>query len=293
VTGRDTTAPTIGLLPENLVVPKGEALRVSVRDNIGVTRVTYRIDGGAERQASYAEAEKLAIIDTADLNEGLRSIVIRAFDAAGNTATRQMSFIVGPQLPPGVPPPPLDPGVITTASGVVQLRWVVVPSANLDHFEVWRAASPEQKLGEVDPEEDCDGGVCTFSDRSARAGVKYTYCILAVNATSVTGGFDYPSKTCMEVTCATCLRTSGTFLEDFWWVFLIAAAIVVGVAVFLVQREERAKKSRSRRKLETVPVGPGERHHIKCPACTTRFTVTGTKPIVTNCPHCGKKGILR
>jgi len=95
------------------------------------------------------------------------------------------------------------------------------------------------------------------------------------------------------VKTAGAIGADSGFLERFWWVFLIAAAIVVGVAVFLVQREERAKKTRSRQRLESVPTGPGERHHLKCPACSTRFTVTGTKPIVTNCPHCGKKGILR
>lgn len=38
---------------------------------------------------------------------------------------------------------------------------------------------------------------------------------------------------------------------------------------------------------------PGQVHYCRCPACQTQFTVTGTKPIVTNCPGCGKKGYLR
>lgn len=37
----------------------------------------------------------------------------------------------------------------------------------------------------------------------------------------------------------------------------------------------------------------GEVHQARCPACATSFTATGTKPIVTVCPGCGKKGILR
>jgi len=37
----------------------------------------------------------------------------------------------------------------------------------------------------------------------------------------------------------------------------------------------------------------GEVHYCRCPACQTQFTVTGPKPIVTNCPGCGKKGYLR
>lgn len=36
-----------------------------------------------------------------------------------------------------------------------------------------------------------------------------------------------------------------------------------------------------------------EVHQARCPACATTFTATGTKPIVTVCPGCGKKGILR
>ena len=38
---------------------------------------------------------------------------------------------------------------------------------------------------------------------------------------------------------------------------------------------------------------PAQVHYCKCPACATQFTVNGTKPIVTNCPGCGKKGYLR
>lgn len=296
VTGRDTTPPTITPLAENTVVPQGEALRVRVRDNIGVTRVTYRLDGGSDRQAAYAAGNETALIPTESLALGPHTMVLRAFDAAGNSATAQMAFVVIPPLPPGVPPPPLDVRLVTQASGDVVLRWILVPSANLDHFEIWRSASPAKLVGTVDPDEDCNAqGECSFTDRTAKSGTTYTYCILAVNATDEpSSAEDYPSRSCSTVKTAGALASpGGTFLEKFWWVFLIAAAIVVGVAVFLVQREERAKKSRSRQRLEAVPTGPGERHHIKCPACNTRFTVTGTKPIVTNCPHCGKKGILR
>lgn len=37
----------------------------------------------------------------------------------------------------------------------------------------------------------------------------------------------------------------------------------------------------------------GQIHYCRCPACQTQFTVNGMKPIVTNCPGCGKKGYLR
>lgn len=40
-----------------------------------------------------------------------------------------------------------------------------------------------------------------------------------------------------------------------------------------------------------APTGPV--HVCKCPHCKTQFSVTGNKPIVTNCPGCGKKGYLR
>lgn len=38
---------------------------------------------------------------------------------------------------------------------------------------------------------------------------------------------------------------------------------------------------------------PAEVHQARCPSCGTSFTAAGTKPIVTVCPGCGKKGILR
>mgnify|MGYP001619396021 CR=1 FL=1 len=41
------------------------------------------------------------------------------------------------------------------------------------------------------------------------------------------------------------------------------------------------------------PATPAQVHYCRCPACQTQFTVNGTKPIVTNCPGCGKKGYLR
>ena len=40
-----------------------------------------------------------------------------------------------------------------------------------------------------------------------------------------------------------------------------------------------------------VPAGPT--HYCRCPACQTQFTVNGPRPIVTNCPGCGRKGFLR
>ncbi len=49
---------------------------------------------------------------------------------------------------------------------------------------------------------------------------------------------------------------------------------------------------------EFEPSGPppapaGPTHHCRCPSCKTQFTVDGPKPIVTNCPGCGRKGFLR
>ena len=44
---------------------------------------------------------------------------------------------------------------------------------------------------------------------------------------------------------------------------------------------------------ETAPPAAGQVHYCRCPACQTQFTVNGLKPIVTNCPGCGKKGYLR
>ena len=41
------------------------------------------------------------------------------------------------------------------------------------------------------------------------------------------------------------------------------------------------------------PAESGPVHYCRCPACQTQFTVNGPKPIVTNCPGCGKKGYLR
>ena len=44
---------------------------------------------------------------------------------------------------------------------------------------------------------------------------------------------------------------------------------------------------------EAPPAPAGPAHFCRCPACQTQFTVSGPKPIVTNCPGCGRKGFLR
>lgn len=42
----------------------------------------------------------------------------------------------------------------------------------------------------------------------------------------------------------------------------------------------------------TAPV-TGDTASCRCPACQTLFTVAGLRPLVTNCPGCGKRGVLR
>jgi hypothetical protein len=40
------------------------------------------------------------------------------------------------------------------------------------------------------------------------------------------------------------------------------------------------------------PAHAEDHHHIRCPNCDTRFTAVGSRPLVTHCPGCGKKGVL-
>lgn len=43
-----------------------------------------------------------------------------------------------------------------------------------------------------------------------------------------------------------------------------------------------------------TPAAPRWTEHVcKCPGCQTQFSVRGQKPIMTNCPGCGRKGYLR
>lgn len=69
------------------------------------------------------------------------------------------------------------------------------------------------------------------------------------------------------------------------------ASAPVGEEAWVAEQPAAAEQA----PLPTAPAAPasGEVHYCRCPSCQTQFSVNGPKPIVTNCPGCGKKGYLR
>ncbi len=101
-----------------------------------------------------------------------------------------------------------------------------------------------------------------------------------------------------------------------WYVVALAAVLIIVLIVFLVVMSRRNKEAEEQPAGEgyawnegeatgmepspeaaVAPLAPvaqtGDVHHARCPACQTQFTAMGTKPVVTACPGCGKKGVLR
>lgn len=177
--------------------------------------------------------------------------------------------------------------------------------------QVWRSNSPYSLLKTIPATDNAfDDG--TFRDTTSGALASSKYLVtMYYGATSALGLFtssnapdtaDYPGTASTDSSGG-----SGGSSLPTWAIVLIALGIlflVVLVAVLIARGRNREGSQGAAQGYAWQEEGeakaaegewqpPAEVHQARCPACATSFTATGQKPIVTVCPGCGKKGILR
>ncbi|HUR24878.1 MAG TPA: IPT/TIG domain-containing protein [Candidatus Thermoplasmatota archaeon] len=247
-------------------------------------------------------------------------------DAVGNTTPTPTSTS-SPTTLPSTGPTLLTPTAIKNANDRIQvtvtrdgednvITWDLPnPPAGqtIMGVQVWRSNSPYTLLQTIPSSSNAfkDG---TYRDSSSEAKTTSNYLVtMYYGSTAALGLFtastapdtdDYPG---VASTDSTASGGGGGNDLPTWAIVLIALGIlflVVLVAVLIARGRNRDGQQASAQGYAWQEEGeakaaegewqpPAEVHQARCPACATSFTATGQKPIVTVCPGCGKKGILR
>lgn len=319
ITGPDTLIPTITIPGPTLIL--GEPLIVTVTDNVGVTKVSYKLDDGVTVEVPIERATSTLTfqVPAALLPLGSHTLAVSAEDNATdengvptpNNASAILSFTVvvsddGSGLPPSFFLP-------TTArvlgNGSILVEWEVPSSlVGISGFQVWRASSPFEAIATI-----TDPGQRAFIDGTAESGTAYRYVatfftsVPFSNLGQVPG---YPGSDDAVQASAPITAGDDGPARWLWWVFGAIAFVAVIALLAILLANRRGGGSQQEQVYAPAPPPPeaeaetqeqraGEQqawaqtHRLRCPQCSHRFEVSGTKPIVTNCPNCGRKGILR
>lgn len=292
-------APAIGL--DGKFVENGGTFQLVVRSQGPLTALTVSFDGGAAQAvlSSWSLASQTADVSVGSLPAGKHTVVVVATNAV-ETTTRSFEIYV---LDEGIPLPPSNVQVTRGDDGFPKITWDASPSANVGGYLVHRASSPYKVIKVLDAE------TTEFTDRTAEAGKTYMYAVTAFSTTGA-GRVDEGSESEGELPFLLEIEGSSFTVEEadsnFWtvfWVILILLVVVTAVVLLVVYRERIFRPRGEAGEIydddypdasgtTTLPFGE-QQHDLRCPNCTTEFSVTGEKPIVTTCPNCGKKGILR
>lgn len=316
ILGPDGLAPDATLETAN--VPLGQPLNVTVSDNLGLTRVSYALDSGAAVTVDVPAGAPVVKfqVPAAILSLGPHTLRIEAADNATtlegdllpNNMTKTLNFtvVVGPD---GVSQPSffLVTRARQLANGTMLVEWdVPAELAGVAGFQVWRSSSPFELVGTLN-----DAGRRSFHDSSVQTGKTYRYAVSFFtgspfeNIAQVPGypGSDdgVPTSNGVEAKSPQGVLGQGWL----WWV--IGALALVAVAALIAVAVARRGNTQQQTVMQPAPAAPTEveattqepatvatdLHRLRCPECAHRFEVNGTRPIVTNCPNCGRKGILR
>lgn len=126
----DTTAPTVSITqPAAGTVLTSTSVGVSavVADNVAVTRAGWKLNGGVETPMTVSGPSATLNFSVSGLGSGTNSIVVNAYDAAGNVGTALVNVVVQlPSPPPDTAPPtlalsePTDGSTVNTSSVTVR-----------------------------------------------------------------------------------------------------------------------------------------------------------------------------
>lgn len=321
VYGPDTLAPSISVSPASgSDVPQGTPIRITADDNFGISKLSYALDGAAATAVSVPAGFPLSFgfnVPTHNLALGSHTMVIEVEDKPDQGVTRKATLTMTFNVVSGGPLPSTlfvpNVKVSTKLDGSVEVRWSTptdLGGKTLAGYIVWRAASPFQPLVKL------NAAVTKYADKNTTEGAVYRYTVTwfatdgfgdVSNITLVAG---YPGSD--DAVPAQTIRAQAG-LSGLQWFLLIGLpliAIVLILAIVLVVRTQRRRppsqqlvlprgvqvgrvKGKAAEEPPAKPAPAEQRHVLRCPQCQHRFEVYGTKPIVTNCPNCGRKGILR
>jgi hypothetical protein len=135
--GGDTTPPTVSLTaPTNGATVSGTvSLAATASDNVGVTKVSFLVDGAVV--ATSAAAPYAGSWDTTSAANGAHAIVAQAWDAAGNVGTSATVTVAVQNGTPGDTTPPTV-SIVSPASGATVSGNVAVSAQASDNVGVTR-----------------------------------------------------------------------------------------------------------------------------------------------------------
>ena len=184
----DTTAPTVTLVRPTTgdSVSGSVEIEAAVADDRAVTGATYAVDGGVSRPLTLgADGTASATWDSSSAQDGERSLVVSATDAAGNTGTAAVGLTVANQdtTPPSTP---RNLRTVSLRSDTVELAWDAATDATgvseyvvtRDGSQLWTGTGTE------------------VTDSTAVASTAYTYTVTARDA----AGNASPTSTELRVT---------------------------------------------------------------------------------------------
>ncbi|RTH22425.1 carboxypeptidase regulatory-like domain-containing protein [Thermus scotoductus] len=113
----DTVRPTVTLQSPTDGQTVNEAnltVQGTAQDNVGITRLTYQLNGGAEQQLNLTPGPQVSFEFQVTLQEGQNTLTVNAYDQAGNkgTATVRVNY---------------DPQAIHSLSGTVVSEYAGAP----------------------------------------------------------------------------------------------------------------------------------------------------------------------
>ncbi len=317
ITGPDA-APPVATIPSGSL-PVGSPLIVTVTDNVGVAKISYRFDDGVSVDVPFNGPVPVVSfeIPAALLSLGSHTVGVEMEDNATtetgapvpNNSSALLAFTVvtgdgGGNLPPSFFLP-------TTArvlgNGSILVEWEVPSSLlGIAGFQVWRAASPFEPIANI-----TSASQRSYIDSDVEPGTAYRYVatfFTSVPFASLADVPGYPGSDDAVPASAPVTAGGDGQPQWLWWVFGAIAVIAIAALLAILLAGRRGGGSQQEQVYAPAPP-PAEAeaetqqpvqqeawaqtHRLRCPQCSHRFEVSGTKPIVTNCPNCGRKGILR
>jgi hypothetical protein len=279
------------------LVEFGGTFRFQVTGTVtDVTFATETLDLGSVF-GGFSPTTGRVSVDVSDLSAGgphTASITVR--NAFGSDDVEFTFFV----LDEGIPLPPINVQVTKDSAGRPVVSWQPNPDSQVDvgGYLIHRSSSPWRVIGVAGAEE------TSFTDLTALGRTQYQYAVTAYGAGGqglLSIGDDSEGFPWFQGVRGTTFQTDdiGEGIPPILlWVVLVVLAVLVVVGLLYATRRQIFGRGDEELYTEDypdeaeTPFGE-ERHLISCPNCSTEFHVNGERPVVTNCPNCGRKGILR
>ncbi|MBA3846050.1 MAG: S8 family serine peptidase, partial [Planctomycetes bacterium] len=149
--GADTTPPTLALLSpsDGATVSGDQPITLRVADDVGIARVEYRVDGALRLTLTSPPYD--VTWRTMNYSDGLHTLTVTAYDAAGNTTAASATVTVANQSPIDTTPPtvaitaPADgatvAGIVTVSAGAEDAVGVVRVDFAIDGLAIGSATT--------------------------------------------------------------------------------------------------------------------------------------------------------